>query len=123
MAQQDDSPQSGLPIEIIDHSGTDTAPGDAPHGAVPGYVRKIPLLLLIPGLLFTGAVIGLYVQPPGVQKFFDLVGLEPGGGSDAPFALPPDLDVPQDMLETLQISDVVGLARLEPIGGISPMPS
>ena len=121
MAQQDGSPQVGLPVDIIDHSGAATAPHGAPHGGVPGYVRRIPLLLLIPGLLFTGAVIGLYVQPPGVQKFFELVGLEPGGGSSTPFALPPDLELPQDMLETLQISDVVGLTRLEPIGGISPV--
>ena len=40
-----------------------------------------------------------------------LTGLQPGAGSDAPIALPPDIDLPPKMAETMLPTDVVGLAR------------
>ena len=76
-------------------------------------------MLLIPVFMFTGAVIGLYFQPPALQKFYALTGLQPGGGSDTPIALPPDIDLPPRMAETMLPSDVVGLARILPRGDIS----
>ncbi|MDX5403720.1 MAG: hypothetical protein LPK02_16275, partial [Rhodobacterales bacterium] len=83
-------------------------------------LRKIWLLvLLIPVFMFTGAVIGLYFQPPGLQKFYALTGLQPGGGSSAPIALPPEIALPPKMAETMLPSDVVGLARILPRGDIS----
>jgi HlyD family secretion protein len=69
--------------------------------------------------MFTGAVLGLYFQPPGLQKFYELTGLQPGGGSQSPIALPPDVDLPPQMAETLLPTDVVGLARIMPRGDVS----
>jgi HlyD family secretion protein len=82
--------------------------------------RKIYLLLLLlPVFMFSGAVIGMYFQPPGLKIFYELTGLQPGGGSESPIALPPDIEIPREMVETMQATDVVGLARLMPEGDVS----
>lgn len=109
---------------------TPESPSDLPldlglsdHTATPRprrfFSKRWLLVLLIPVFMFTGAVIGLYFQPPALQKFYALTGLQPGGGSDAPIALPPDIDLPPRMAETMLPSDVVGLARILPRGDIS----
>jgi HlyD family secretion protein len=121
MADQEAAAQNGLPMDVIDRSDGQNAASAEARTTTTSKGRKFLPLLLVPVLLFVGAVIGLYVQPPGVQKFFELAGLKPGGGSGAPSALPPEIEMPQDMLDTMQISDVVGLARLMPQGDISPV--
>ncbi|MDH5531678.1 MAG: HlyD family efflux transporter periplasmic adaptor subunit, partial [Paracoccaceae bacterium] len=83
------------------------------------FRRRYLLVLLIPFLMFSGAVIGMYFQPPALQKFYALTGLQPGGGSAAPIALPPEIELPPEMVETMQVTDVVGLARLMPRGDVS----
>lgn len=77
------------------------------------FRKRYLLVLLVPVFMFTGAVLGMYFQPPGLQKFYALTGLQPGGGSDAPIALPPK------MADTLLPTDVVGLARVMPRGDVS----
>jgi HlyD family secretion protein len=81
--------------------------------------KRYLLVLLIPVLMFAGAVMGMYYQPPGLQKFYALTGLQPGAGSDAPIALPPDIELPPKMAETMLPSDVIGLARVMPRGDVS----
>jgi HlyD family secretion protein len=83
------------------------------------FRKRYLLVLLVPVIMFSGAVMGLYYQPPGLQKFYALTGLQPGAGSDAPIALPPDIDLPPKMAETLLPTDVVGLARVMPRGDVS----
>lgn len=83
------------------------------------FRRRYLLVLLIPVFMFTGAVIGMYFQPPGLQQFYALTGLQPGGGTKSPIALPPEIELPQEMAETLLPSDVVGLARLMPRGDVA----
>lgn len=83
------------------------------------FRKRYLLVLLVPVLMFTGAVMGMYFQPPGLQKFYLLTGLQPGAGSDAPIALPPDIDLPPKMAETMLPTDVVGLARVMPRGDVS----
>lgn len=104
-----------LPLEIVETSSDPTAKKPAPSRRL-GLWRlyRVPLVFL---LIFIGGVIGLYFQPPGMQRFFETTGLQPGGGSDAPFALP--VGIPEDVVATLQPSDVVGLARLMPEGDIA----
>jgi HlyD family secretion protein len=77
------------------------------------------MILLVPLLMFTGGVLGMYFQPPALQKFYALTGLQPGAGSTSPIALPPDINLPPKMAETLLPSDVVGLARVMPHGDVS----
>ncbi|WP_431299044.1 HlyD family efflux transporter periplasmic adaptor subunit [Tabrizicola sp. BL-A-41-H6] len=83
------------------------------------FKRRYLLVLFIPVLMFSGAVIGMYFQPPLLKAFYGLTGLQPGGGSDAPIALPPNVEMPQRMAETMLPSDVIGLARLMPDGDVS----
>lgn len=83
------------------------------------FRKRYLLVLLVPVFMFTGAVLGMYFQPPGLQKFYALTGLQPGGGSDAPIALPPEIDLPPKMADTLLPTDVVGLARVMPRGDVS----
>lgn len=99
-------------------------PLDLPPAALRPAVRRLfrkryLLVLLIPLLMFSGAVIGMYFQPPGLQRFYAVTGLQPGGGSARPIALPPDIAVPSQLAETLLPSDVVGLARIMPRGDVA----
>jgi HlyD family secretion protein len=48
-----------------------------------------------------------------------LTGLQPGAGSDTPIALPPDIELPPKMAETMLPTDVLGLARVMPRGDVS----
>lgn len=57
---------------------------------IPGRIARLRLwrIPLVMAVLFTGAVIGLYFQPPALRGFFGLTGLQPGAGSSAPIAVP-----------------------------------
>lgn len=83
------------------------------------FRKRYLAILLVPFLMFSGAVLGMYFQPPGLQKFYTLTGLQPGAGSRTPIALPPDIDLPPKMAETMLPTDVVGLARVMPRGDVS----
>lgn len=106
-----DSDQSGLPLLL-------PAEDPAPQ-ARPRFRRRYLLVLLVPLLMFSGAVIGMYFQPPLLRAFYAVTGLQPGGGTDAPIALPPDIDLPPRMAETMLPTDVIGLARIIPRGDVS----
>lgn len=72
----------------------------------------LPLLFL---LLVTGAVIGMYFQPPLLKLFFQTTGLEPGGGTSSPIALP------AEVRETLAAREVVPAATdIVALGKILP---
>ena len=109
-----------LPIDLGLGAGLEAGLGTGAQRPPRRIFRKIWLLvLLIPVFMFSGAVIGLYFQPPGLQKFYALTGLQPGGGSSAPIALPPKITLPPKMAETMLPTDVIGLARILPRGDIS----
>lgn len=101
-----------------------TLPLDLQREDVPPHRRRLfrkrwLLVLLVPVLMFSGAVMGMYFQPPGLQKFYALTGLQPGGGAKNPIALPPELDLPDQIVDTLLPSDVLGLARIMPRGDVA----
>ena len=83
------------------------------------FKRRYLLIILVPMLMFSGAIMGMYFQPPLLKAFYGLTGLQPGGGTDAPIALPPNVEMPPRMAETMLPSDVIGLARLMPKGDVS----
>lgn len=83
------------------------------------FRKRYLLILLVPVFMFAGGVIGMYYQPPTLQKFYALTGLQPGGGAESPIALPPEIELPKEMVETLLPTDVVGLARLMPRGDVA----
>jgi HlyD family secretion protein len=102
-----------LPLNIVTRASDVKAPSRFK------FRSRYLLVLLVPVFMFSGAVIGMYFQPPALQKFYALTGLKPGGGSATPIALPPEVVLPKEMAETMRASDVVGLARLLPRGDIS----
>lgn len=108
-------PETDLPLNIVRH---ETAGEPAPRRRLRFHKRYL-LVLLIPVFMFSGGVIGMYYQPTALQKFYALTGLQPGGGSATPIALPPDMEMPKEMAATMQVTDVVGLARLMPRGDVS----
>lgn len=83
------------------------------------FHKRYLLVLLIPVFMFLGGVLGMYFQPVPIQKFYAFTGLQPGGGSASPIALPPNIELPAQMAETMLPSDVVGLARVMPRGDVS----
>lgn len=106
--------ESDLPLDL----GTS---GEAVSG-VPArwrFRRRYLLVLLVPILMFSGAVVGMYFQPPLLRGFYGLTGLQPGGGTATPIALPPNIELPPRMAETMLPSDVIGLARIMPAGDVS----
>jgi HlyD family secretion protein len=107
-----ESDADNLPIDLK------TADG-APSARRRFFRKRYLLVLLIPVFMFSGGVLGMYFQPAGLQKFYALTGLQPGGGSTSPIALPPDIELPPKMAETMLPSDVVGLARVMPRGDVS----
>ncbi|MFZ1479249.1 MAG: hypothetical protein WAT25_00580, partial [Paracoccaceae bacterium] len=108
-----DQTEDDLPLAVVT---PEVAP---PKRSLRFRKRWLLLLLLLPLFLFTGGVLGMYYQPPGLQKFYALTGLTPGGGSTSPIALPPEIELPKEMAETMRATDVVGLARLMPRGDVS----
>ena len=84
-------------------------------------LRFIPLVVLLIGI---GGFIGLYFQPPGLQKFMQITGLEPGAGTSHPIALPVDRSPESPSKDTLP-DTIVGLGKLIPDGDVTivAMPS
>ncbi len=115
-------------MDTTDRGRTDSLPLETPPPAdkagpatglaarVLGRAIYIPLFFLV---LFTGGVMGLYFQPPTLQWFYQVTGLAPGGGSDAPIAVSPEVAaaVEEQGLE-LAAADIVALGRLLPAGDI-----
>jgi HlyD family secretion protein len=110
---------SELPLEVI-----------VPHSALPNELatektektekRALPryfLLPFVPLLLFTGAVIGIYVQPPALRVFLKWTGLKPGGGTSNPIAVPIQENVAKQPTQST-IRSVVALGRLMPDGKV-----
>lgn len=107
-----------LPLLVIDHHDTSAIsdPMTARHHRriLPLRLVFIPLFLIT---LFAGGIVGLYFQPPGLKAFFQFVGLQPGGGSSTPIAVPAaPVQVPDSVAEVAQL--VAGLGRLIPKGDV-----
>ncbi len=104
-------------------------PEAPPTGGLHGLLAQISRLprrwlLLVPVIMvvmMTGAVIGIYFQPPGLKAIVSLTGLKPGGGTDTPIAVAVDPSVfastnPDEDLTPA--NRVVGLGRLLPEGDV-----
>jgi HlyD family secretion protein len=106
------NPDSDLPLDF-------SPAGGAPRRQRRWFHKQYLLVLLIPVFMFMGGVLGMYFQPVPIQKFYEFTGLQPGAGSASPIALPPNIELPEKMAETMLPSDVVGLARVMPRGDVS----
>ncbi len=88
-----------------------------PVSTVSGRSRLylVPLFMLT---LFTGAVIGMYFQPPGLRVFFNATGLEPGAGTDTPIAVAIQRVATQEEIAVISEGDVLALGRIIPRGDV-----
>lgn len=104
-----------LKLPLID-TGVSKTNGAAASNAV-GRSR----LLLIPlflATLFSGAVIGMYFQPPGLRVFFNATGLEPGAGTNTPIAVAIQQVATQEQIAVISEGDIVALGRIIPHGDV-----
>jgi HlyD family secretion protein len=73
------------------------------------------------GLMALGGFLGLYFQPPGLQKLMAVLDLQPGGGTSSPIAVPvTQKDPTQGRAAAINAAQaaVVGLGRLLPEGEV-----
>jgi HlyD family secretion protein len=102
-----------LPSE--DAGLTKAEPTNAPKATGRSRLLIIPLLMVT---LFSGAVIGMYFQPPGLRVFFDVTGLVPGAGTDTPIATAIQQVTAQEQVAVISEGDVVALGRIIPRGDV-----
>lgn len=102
------------PLLPLTDNGKAASGAEAP-ATVAGRIGRLRLwrIPLVMAVLFTGAVIGLYFQPPALRAFFGVTGLEPGAGSSTPIAVPVVTAVPPASVDG---AVVVALGRLRPEG-------
>jgi HlyD family secretion protein len=84
-------------------------------------LRPIQFVLFIVGLLALGGFIGLYFQPPGLQKLMEVLQLQPGGGTSSPIAVPVTRRDPSQAATAASMaaqSVVIGLGTLMPEGEV-----
>lgn len=110
---QDRNMHADLPLEDIGLTKTD--PENAPKAVGRSRLFLIPVLMLT---LFSGAVIGMYFQPPGLRAFFNTTGLEPGAGTDTPIAVAITQVTTQAEVAVISEGDVVSLGRIIPRGDV-----
>ena len=106
-----DSPK----LPLIDNGAAKVEARGAAKTSGPSRLFLIPLAMMF---LFTGAVIGMYFQPPALRIFFGVTGLEPGGGTSAPIATPISRVLTDDDIAALETGVVVALGRLVPLGEV-----
>jgi len=107
---------TALPLEVK----TAKSPNKNPDkGLFKRILNRAVYIHLFMAVLFLGGIIGMYFQPPGLQKFFELTGLVPGAGTSKPIAIPVRV---QEELDKQQIelrpTDVVSLGKLLPANDI-----
>lgn len=78
------------------------------------FLRFLKRILPVILAFLIGAIVGLYFQPPGLQAFFRLTGLEPGAGTETPIAEAIDTVREQAEVSVVSEGDVVALGRVIP---------
>lgn len=81
--------------------------------------RKFLLIPIAMLLVFSGGIMGMYFQPPGLKAFFGITGLIPGGGTTTPIALAIDKVTNQEEVAVLSHGDIFALGRLIPEGDVT----
>lgn len=102
-------------LPLTDNGLSPLAQQPAPRKGGWRRLYLIPFFLLT---LFTGAVIGMYFQPPGLRVFFNTTGLQPGAGTQTPIAVAIQQVTDLEEVAVLSEGDVVALGRIIPFGDI-----
>ena len=107
--------KAGPDLPLEDNGITKSVETSADKATGRSRLFLIPLFILT---LFTGAVIGMYFQPPGLRAFFNATGLEPGAGTDTPIAVAIRQVAAQEQVAVVSEGDVVALGRIIPLGDV-----
>ncbi len=113
MTSENPDMPNGLPLAETGVSKTN--PAIAPKASGRSRLFLIPLFM---ATLFTGAVIGMYFQPPGLKAFFSATGLQPGAGTSTPIAVAIQQVTTQEQVAVISEGDVVALGRIIPRGDV-----
>ncbi|AGI69258.1 ABC transporter DevC-family permease protein [Octadecabacter antarcticus 307] len=111
-----DQPTSTIALPLDDNGTAKPIERIARSTTIWSYWFVVPLVFVT---LFTGAVIGMYFQPPGLRVFFNATGLEAGAGTQTPIALAIAQVQTQEQVAVLSEGDVVALGRIIPFGDVS----
>lgn len=117
-ADSNEKDDGTLPLPVNKERGDTTAGGltAAPAG-LGAFLRRIRFLPLVFLLMPVVGVVALYYQPPGLRMLMNVLGLEPGGGTSSPIAVPVTRDTtPGEPAAPLA---VVGLGKLLPRGDVT----
>lgn len=116
MTTEPENAAKGLPLADTGVPKSGSGPDKtATHRQAKSRWLLVPLVMVS---LFSGAVIGMYFQPPGLRAFFNTTGLEPGAGTDTPIAVAIQQVAAQEQVAVLSEGDVVALGRIIPRGDV-----
>lgn len=113
MAPDPDDKTPDLPLE-----DNGVAVTSAVQTADRSRLRPLLLIPLFVLTLFSGGIIGMYFQPPGLRAFFNTTGLQPGAGTQTPIAVAMQQVSAQEQVAVVSEGDVVALGRIIPLGDI-----
>ncbi len=116
-ATKDPAEGERLPLLVVQRV-LDGAPARSRLRTGPRLAGLIPLIV---GLMAMGGLVGIYFQPPGLQKLMAVLNLQPGGGTSSPIAVPVTQKGPaQGRAAAINAAQpaVVGLGRLLPEGEV-----
>lgn len=112
--KQDKPAAVQLPLPVVDRKQPLPVPQRAT--GLRRFLHRIRFLPLAWALMVTGAIIGLYFQPPLLRLIFSTFGLSPGGGTTQPIAVPAPPRPAADPGPQRRV--VVGLGKLVPAGDV-----
>jgi HlyD family secretion protein len=104
-----------LPLLVVPRAATGVVLPPSRWRRAFRVARFVPL---IPLLVAFGGVVGLYFQPPGLQKLMGLLQLQPGGGTSSPIAVPVGASPRGRAPAPAKPTVVVGLGKLLPEGEV-----
>ncbi len=107
----------GLPLLVVAPETPTTVDRGSRFWAFFRIARFVPLVM---ALMMTGGLIALYFQPPGIRFAMRVLGLEPGGGTSNPIAVPAGGGVrpPSEAARPSTPAIVAGLGRILPEGEV-----
>ena len=113
----DDIETAKLPLQVVERAAIRTRPNSKYTLDHRWIIWGTALCLVIIASIAAGGLIGLYRQPPGLQWAMETLGLEPGGGTSTPIAVPSTR--PVDAIGSKQSrATIVALGKLIPWGEV-----
>ena len=111
-----DREEQALPLVVVDRTTAQVSKSRLPALGGRPTARLLRLLPIIILSVAIGGLVGLYRQPPGLQWVMNTLGLEPGGGTSTPIAVP--VAKPPAPEAEPRSNAIIALGHLEPAGKV-----